>query len=76
MGFIHVGERQGSNANDFELPNYERVDLSLAYESGPFDFRVSIENILDKEYISGAENGNTFSQGAPRFFTLTVGWEF
>jgi len=77
VGFIHVGDRETDSANTFELPNYERVDLSLAYERGPFDFRASIENVLDEDYIIGSDFGGVnLAQGAPRFFTLTAGWEF
>jgi len=39
LGFIHESSREGDNANTFELPSYERVDLTLAYQRGPFDFR-------------------------------------
>jgi len=77
VGFIHVGDRETDSANTFELPSYERVDLSLAYERGPFDFRASIENVLDEDYIIGSDFGGVnLAQGAPRFFTLTAGWEF
>ena len=76
-GFIHVGDRFGDTENTFELPSYERVDLSLAYERGPFDFTATIENVLDEDYVSGTNDGpGTVNQGAPRFFTLNVGYEF
>jgi len=77
IGFIHVGERQGDNDNSFELPTYERVDLNIAYERGPFDFQARVENVFDEDYIVGS-NGrtDTFPQGAPRFFTLSVGYDF
>jgi len=77
LGFIHETGREGDNANTFELPDYERVDLTLAYQRGPFDFRASVENVFDENYIAGsAGNGNRLSQGAPRFFTLSAGYEF
>lgn len=76
LGFIHVGERQGDNENTFELPTYERVDAFIGYKRGGFDFRLSVENVLDKEYIIGTNGFGDFAQGAPRFFTVTVGYEF
>jgi len=77
IGFLHVGERQGNNENTFELPTYERVDLNITYERGPFDFQARVENVFDEDYIVGS-NGrtDTFAQGAPRFFTLSVGYDF
>jgi len=40
-------------------------------------FRASVENVFDEDYIAGSGgNGHRLAQGAPRFFTLTAGWEF
>ena len=76
LGFIHVGERQGNNANGFKLPTYERVDAVIGYERGGFDFRLAIENVLNEDYVSGGNGFGDFIQGAPRFFTLNLGYEF
>ena len=78
-GIIHVGERQGNNGNTFQLPSFERVDLTLAYDSGPIGFRATVENILDTDYVQGSglgAFGNTVVQGAPRFFTLSAEYRF
>ena len=76
FGFVHVGERQGNNANTFKLPTYERVDTFIGYERGGFDLRLAIENVLDEDYIIGSDGFSDSAQGAPRFFTLTIGYEF
>ena len=76
MGFIHVSGRQADNANSFDIPGYERVDLNVAYEQGPFSVRASVENVLNQDYVLGATGSGPLTQGAPRFFTLTVGYEF
>lgn len=77
LGFIHVGDRSGNNANTFDLPSYERVDAFVGFAHDGFDFRVSVENVLDEEYIAGsAGNGHRLAQGAPRFFTVGAGYEF
>jgi len=76
LGFIHVGERQGDSANTYELPSFERVDAFVGYHRAGFDYRLSIENVLDKNYISGSNGFGGFAQGAKRFFTMSVGYEF
>jgi iron complex outermembrane recepter protein len=76
LGFIHESSREGDNANTFQLPDYERVDLTLAYQRGPFNFRASVENVFDENYIAGSgRNAHRLVQGSPRFFTLSAGWE-
>ena len=76
LGFIHVGARQGDSANTFDLPTYERVDAFLGYEKEGFDFHLSVENLLNEDYIIGSDASGNLAQGAPRFFTLTIGYEF
>jgi len=75
-GLIHVGERQGNNANTYELPTFERVDAFVGYRKAGFDFRLSVENVLNEDYVSSSDGDGGLFQGAPRFFTLTAGWEF
>jgi len=77
LGFIHVGERYGDNANTFELPDYERVDLYLGYQRGAYDVKMTLENLFDEDYILGSGgSGHELAQGATRFLTLSVGYEF
>ena len=76
IGFLHVGKRQGNNANTYELPSYERFDAFLGYKHHRFDFRISIENLLDEDYVIGGDASENFAQGPRRFFTLNVGYEF
>ena len=76
LGFIHVGARQGNNANRFKLPTYERLDAFIGYERGSFDLRLAIENALNENYVSDGNGFGDFIQGAPRFFTLNLGYEF
>ena len=37
-GVVVVGERQGDNANDFQLPAYARVDAAVIYRFQPGAF--------------------------------------
>jgi len=76
-GFIHVGERFGDNANSYELPTYERFDLTVGYRRDAFDLRLGIENLFDKNYVAGTNgSGHNLVQGARRFFTLSAGYTF
>jgi len=77
LGFIHVGERFGDNANTFELPTYERVDLGLAYRMGAVDVGVTVENLLDERYVAGSTlNAHQLAQGAPRVVQVRGGYAF
>jgi len=77
LGVVHVGERFGDNTGTFELPTYERVDAFVGYQAGKYDLFLSVQNLLDKDYIEGTDGfGARFSQGSPRFFTFKVGYEF
>ena len=56
LGVMHVAERPGSPANNFQLPSYTRVDLGARYV---FDERLSfdifVENLFDENYIEQAQ---------------------
>jgi len=76
-GFIHVGERFGDNANSYELPTYERFDLTVGYRRDAFDLRLGIENLFDKNYVAGTNgSGHNLIQGVRRFFTLSAAYTF
>ncbi|MGH8547299.1 MAG: TonB-dependent siderophore receptor [Methylococcales bacterium] len=71
-GAFFVGQREGDNANTFQLPGYGRVDLLLGYSRtiGPTKASVqfNIENLLDKEYFVSSANRNNILPGVPRTF--------
>lgn len=72
-----MGERYADNANTFELPDYERVDLYLGYQHGAYGVKMTLENLFDEDYILGSGgSGHELAQGATRFLTLSVGYEF
>jgi iron complex outermembrane receptor protein len=76
LGLIYVDERQGNNENSYKLPDYERIDAFIGYQTAGFDYRLSIENVFNEDYISNSDGSGTINQGAPRFFTMTIGYEF
>ncbi len=76
-GLIHVGERFGDNANSYELPTYERFDLTIGYQRDGLDLRLGIENLFDKNYVAGTNgSGHNLIQGARRFFTVSARYSF
>lgn len=83
FGLVHVGDREAGNDNVVGLPSYTRGDAFLSYERGPWQGELTIENVWDEDYVAGTRPGfpspnGTFqaAQGAPRFLTLTLGYEF
>jgi len=76
-GFIHVGERFGDNANSYELPTYERIDVTIGYQRDDMNVRLGIENLFDEDYIAGTNgSGHNLMQGTRRFFTLSAEYTF
>ena len=79
-GAFFVGQREGDNANTFQLPGYGRVDLALGYSRpiGPtkVSVQLNVENLLDKEYFASTFNRNNIAPGAPRTFLGQIRVEF
>lgn len=80
-GVFLVGDREGNNANTFQIPGYARVDLLAAYEwkLGPSRLiaQLNVENLLDEEYFLSAESFRSFVfPGAPRTFLESIHLEF
>lgn len=66
LGGIAGGQREGDNANSFQLPGFVRMDAFAAYKWHIKKSRVTaqfnIRNLLDKDYYESTDVGNT----APR----------
>ncbi|MCX7627478.1 MAG: TonB-dependent siderophore receptor [Methylophilaceae bacterium] len=66
VGVYHVGRRQGTLSNTYELPAYTTVDASLSWD---IERRVSAEvlarNLFDKVYYTGNNNFSVYP-GEPR----------
>jgi iron complex outermembrane recepter protein len=80
-GVFLVGDREGNNANTFQIPGYARVDLLAAYEwkLGPSRLiaQLNVENLLDEEYFLSAESFRSFVfPGAPRTFLGSIRLQF
>lgn len=81
-GVFLVGQREGNDANDLQLPGYGRVDALLGYSwpIGPSKItaQFNVENLLDKEYFVSTEFGDRQSilPGDPRTFLGSIRVEF
>jgi iron complex outermembrane receptor protein len=81
-GVVAVGERQGNDANDFQLPAYARVDVFGIYRlplPGPqLSLQLNVKNLFDARYFesSAAFDNYTNLPGAPRTFLVSLRAEF
>lgn len=81
-GVFLVGQREGNDANNFQLPGYGRVDASLGYSwrIGPtrVTAQFNVENLLDKEYFVSTAFGSrrNILPGTTRTFLGSVRVEF
>ncbi|QSA96007.1 TonB-dependent receptor [Methylococcus sp. EFPC2] len=82
-GVFVAGQREGDNANSFQLPGFVRVDAALGYSLNVGPSKVSLQfnvnNLLDKQYYasSGSSGSRTgVLPGSPRTFMGSVRVEF
>ncbi len=75
-GLVLVNRRFGDDANSFKVPGYVRTDLSVQYQIDKLDFRIRVENLLDKRYVSSAVFDDTVIQGNRLLFQFLVGIRF
>jgi len=80
-GTYLVGQREGNNANTWQMPGYVRVDALLGYAwkvgHSTVTTQLNINNLLDKEiYETSAFGGFLAQPGAPRIFMGSVKVEF
>jgi len=72
LGYNHVRGRKGDNDNSFSLPDYDRFDFNVGWERDGHEVQFRVENILDKDYVSGS-SGAFLDQGRPR--TISVNYQ-
>lgn len=83
-GAFLVGQRQGNQANTFQLPGYARWDASLSYQFKVAKTNVTaqfnVNNVLDKTYYAYADQfGNAqfdIIPGTPRSFIGSIRVEY
>jgi iron complex outermembrane recepter protein len=61
LGGVAVDQRQGNQANDYQLPGYVRMDAMAAYSlpvgKTRLTTQVNINNLLDKDYYASSDDG-------------------
>lgn len=75
-GLVFVDRRFGDDANSFKVPGYVRTDLSAHYQIDKLDFRIKVENLLDKRYVSSSIYDDTVIQGNRLLFQFLAGIRF
>lgn len=83
-GVFAVGQRQGDNQNDFQLPGYARVDTMILYRLPAYlapwaknvSLQFNIKNLLDTTYYLHSYDRFSIAPGAPRTFLASIRVEF
>lgn len=81
-GLIARDQRQGDNANSFQLPGYAITNLMASYSwkvgHTKLSTQLNVNNLLDKEYYDSAANSrsNGVMPGTPRSFMGSIRVEF
>jgi len=77
-GVFAQSQRQGDQANDFQLPGYARTDLMASYDFKVGTARVSlqlnVDNVFDRRFYTGSHQfvKDWIAVGKPRTFTLSA----
>jgi len=79
-GVNGVSQRQGDEANDYQLPGYVTWNLMLGYglKVGPtrVSAQLNIDNLIDKTYYAGSNSTYQIQFGAPRTFLGSLRVEY
>lgn len=83
-GLYIVGERQGDNANDFQLPAYTLVNTMIMYHFQPMAWpwvknltaQLNVKNLLNTTYYTSAASRTSIYPGEPRTILVSLRAEF
>ncbi|WP_085216171.1 TonB-dependent siderophore receptor [Methylomagnum ishizawai] len=79
-GVFARGQRQGDNANSFQLPGFTRWDASIAYSFKQLGSKITTQfnvyNLLDKTYYASSSGPVGITAGQPITFLGSVRVEF
>jgi len=79
VGAFYEGERYADAKNSLEKPGYIRFDAGISYAvrlAGNYLLmRLNVENLLDKRYLAGGENGE-INVGKPRTVKFGLSYKF
>jgi iron complex outermembrane receptor protein len=77
-GVFAQGQREGDNANSFQMPGYARVDAMASYSfragSGKGSVQFNLKNVFDKVYYTGSHPlvKDWIQPGSPRTASVTL----
>jgi iron complex outermembrane receptor protein len=80
-GAYMIGQREGNNENNWQMPGYVRVDALLGYTwnvgRSKITTQLNVNNLLDKTIYETSAFGSYLAQpGAPRTFMGSIKMEF
>ena len=79
LGAFYEGERYADAKNSLKKSGYTRFDAGLSYAlplaGNDLLVRVNVENLFDKAYLAGGENGE-INVGKPRTIKFGVSYKF
>ncbi|ADP15922.1 TonB-dependent siderophore receptor family protein 7 [Achromobacter xylosoxidans A8] len=80
FGVRYVGSIYNDEANTSKTPSFTLFDATLQYDSGPWRFALSAQNLADKEYVStcyqSASDGSQCQYGQERTAVLSARYRF
>lgn len=78
LGATYYSSQGGDRGytNNFQLPAYTLWQAALYYTRGAFSAQLSVTNLFNKEYYSGAYDNIYVMPGSPRLIRLSASWTF
>jgi iron complex outermembrane receptor protein len=77
---VYTSSQYADNANTVEIPSWVRYDIGARYKTVinkvPVTYRLSVENLFDKHYWSGATDKGLVTLGSPRTIKLSATMQF
>jgi iron complex outermembrane receptor protein len=76
LGSRYIGDVTGANGNPV-VPSVTLYDAMVGYTTGPWSYRLSVQNLEDEEYVSWCRGvGQDCGYGARRNVLLTANYKF
>ncbi|MBX9870427.1 MAG: TonB-dependent receptor [Burkholderiaceae bacterium] len=76
LGGRYIGDVTGANGNPV-VPSVTLFDAMVGYTTGPWSYRLNIQNLEDEEYVSWCRGvGQDCGYGARRNVLLTANYKF
>jgi iron complex outermembrane receptor protein len=78
FGAFYEGDRYADAKNNVEKPGYTRIDTGISYAlplaGNDLQLRLNVENLFDKDYLAGGENGE-INIGKPRMIKFGLSYK-